>query len=682
MIGSYFCRPGTELLELDCLIMDKTMKHIFKDYITKDEILLENPKGKLLKCNIDTKENTLQGRGLGKFIQVFKKDQFFIRRKRDNTFLICGEYQCNPKFHPGAISVSGIHFVEGDIKRDMEWNFNAADNEAFFLHQRALNFSISPGFDSLLSMGMVRNIEPYDYQIRTVKHVLQHMKGRALLADEVGLGKTIEAGLIMMEYIMRNLVKKVLILTPSSLMEQWQEEMQSKFNLDFITDDNPKFTEHNNGWLHFDRIISSIDKAKREANRSLVCEAEYDLVIVDEAHRCKNHKTLGWQMVNMLKKRYILLLTATPVENSMEELFNLITLLSPGQLDTAQNFRRRFIARGDKLKPRNVDSLKSLLKDVMIRNRRSDTNSITVRRYAQTVEILPSPAEISLYEDITNLIKSNFYHNENPALNQLSLKMLQRQIGSSTWAVGPTLLKIASNDKNSPEFAKDLEDMAERAKSIYDNSKAQALLKLLSSIDEKVLVFTGFQTTREYLVDFLQNAGLKVATLHGSMPRLKKEKAVEDFMDFAQVLVSTESGGEGRNLQFCNVIVNYDLPWNPMRIEQRIGRIHRIGQKRDVFIYNLSATGTIESKILELLDAKINMFQLVVGELDMILGNLKGERDFEDIVMDIWMGSNDPDELSLKLEDFGEQLAAARRHYEQIKQLDDNLLGELLPNEK
>ena len=157
---------------------------------------------------------------------------------------------------------------------------------------------------------------------------------------------------------------------------------------------------------------------------------------------------------------------------------------------------------------------------------------------------------------------------------------------------------------------------------------------------------------------------------------------MNDFKDSAQVLVSTESGGEGRNLQFCNVIMNYDLPWNPMRIEQRIGRIHRIGQKQDVFIYNLSAKDTIEARILELLDAKINMFQLVVGELDMILGNLKERRDFEDIVLDIWTDSEDDEELSIKLENFGEQLILAKKRYEQVRQLDDSLLKELLPDEK
>jgi len=147
------------------------------------------------------------------------------------------------------------------------------------------------------------------------------------------------------------------------------------------------------------------------------------------------------------------------------------------------------------------------------------------------------------------------------------------------------------------------------------------------------------------------------------------------------VLVSTETGSEGRNLQFCNVMINYDLPWNPMRIEQRIGRIHRLGQEKDVFIYNLSAAGTVEAHILELLDAKINMFQLVVGELDMILGNLQEKRDFEDIIMDIWANAADEGSLKAGLDDLGERLTAAKKHYLAVKEIDDELLGELIPEE-
>lgn len=683
MEAVFLCRPDTELLELDCIEMDDTMRHVFQKYASSEEIVLVDSRDKAIKCSIDRKQNLLKGRGLGRFIKSLKKSFFYLQPKDNGTFYISPENLCSPGYTAKSVSNPHIHFLMGEGKNNFKWYWNPGslhDMKQFYIHQQALAFAVRPGFDTLLSLNVARNIEPYEYQIKTVKHVLQRMRGRALLADEVGLGKTIEAGLIMMEYIIRGLVKKVLILTPSSLVEQWQEEMLSKFNLDFISYDSPEFNKYENGWARFDRIIASVDKAKRLANRSLVCEAEYDMVIVDEAHHFKNRSTLGWQLINMLKKRYILLLTATPVENDLEELFNLITLLSPGQLDTAQNFRRRFISRGDRLMPRNLDSLKTLLKDVMVRNRRSDTNSITVKRYAEVVEIELSPPEKMLYDEITALVRNYFNSKEKTILNQFSLKTLQREVGSSAWAVAPTLEKMASHDENPPYLAKKLQQLSDKAREIHDNSKARALLKLLKNIDDKVIVFTGFQRTREYLVDFLQKQGFRVATLHGSMLRQEKEREVDDFRERARVLVSTESGGEGRNLQFCHVMVNFDLPWNPMRIEQRIGRLHRIGQKNSVFIYNLSAKDTIEAKILELLDAKINMFQLVVGELDMILGNLKAEKDFEDIIMEIWAESKTEEELSMHLEELGEQLASAKKHYEAVKNIDENLLGELLPD--
>lgn len=183
------------------------------------------------------------------------------------------------------------------------------------------------------------------------------------------------------------------------------------------------------------------------------------------------------------------------------------------------------------------------------------------------------------------------------------------------------------------------------------------------------------------MADLLRREGLAVAELHGGMQRAEKEDHVRSFAGEARVLVSTEIGSEGRNLQFCNVMVNYDLPWNPMRIEQRIGRIHRLGQEKDVYIYNLSAAGTVEAQILELLDAKINMFQLVVGELDMILGNLQEKRDFEDIIMDIWVGAADEAKLKEDMNELGDRLSAAKKHYLTVKGLDDRLLGELLPED-
>jgi len=565
-------------------------------------------------------------------------------------------------------------------------NGNSGPPEDLQLHRQALLFSLSPGFDTLLSLSAVRQLETLDYQVQTVRHVLKNLRGRALLCDEVGLGKTIEAGLVMMEYMLRGLARRVLVLAPPSLVEQWQGEMYYKFNLDFVAYDAPEFKKHPRPWQEFPRIIASLDTAKRENHREEVLAGEYDLVIVDEAHHLKNHRTQAYQLVKELQKKYILLLTATPVENNLEELFNLITLLAPGQLETASSFKRKYITRGDPLKPKNTEDLKKLVREVMVRNRRSETGAILSRRHADVLELELSPEERRLYDRMTTFIREQ-YRQEGPAggssgLNAFTLKTLQREVGSSMEALIPTLEKMAANQDHPERVRRTLEEMAAEARSVPQRAKAQALLQLLEKIPEKVIVYTVFGETQRFLARFLREQGLEVAELHGRMRRQEKEEQVQAFARQARVLVSTETGSEGRNLQFCQVMVNYDLPWNPMRIEQRIGRIHRLGQNQDVFIYNLSARGTVESYILDLLDAKINMFQLVVGELDMILGNLKEKKDFETLVMEIWSGAESEGELEKNMQDLGEQLARAKEHYEAVKAVDERLLGELLPQEE
>lgn len=554
--------------------------------------------------------------------------------------------------------------------------------EDFFIHQQALLLSLSPGFDRLLSLSAVRNVQFLNYQLTSVRHVLKNLRGRALLCDEVGLGKTIEAGLIMLEYILRGLVRRVLVLVPPSLIEQWQQELQTKFNLDFVTHDDPMFKHQQNPWSNFDRIIASLDTAKREPHRTQVLDSTYDLVIVDEAHHLKNYRTQAYQLVNLIKKKYILLLTATPVENNLEELFNLITLLQPGQLETASSFKRKYITRGDPLKPKNTQALRQLVREIMIRNRRSETGVIISRRHAEIVELELSPEEIAFYRRLSVFVREHYTLGEketNSEISQFVLKILQREVGSSIEAVLPTLEKMAANQDYPPVKRRLFHALAEQARGVPRRKKAEVLLRLLASIPEKVIIFTSFMHTQSFLVRLLRDHGYVVAELHGGMRRLQKEEQLRLFIQEARVLVSTETGSEGRNLHFCRVMINYDLPWNPMRIEQRIGRIHRLGQTEDVMIYNISAAETVENYILELLDAKINMFQLVIGELDMILGNLKEKRDFEDLIMDIWSSASSETELKANIEELGKQLIAAKEHYLTVKELDDRLLGGLKP---
>jgi SNF2 family DNA or RNA helicase len=190
-----------------------------------------------------------------------------------------------------------------------------------------------------------------------------------------------------------------------------------------------------------------------------------------------------------------------------------------------------------------------------------------------------------------------------------------------------------------------------------------------------MVIFTQFRATQDLLETRLRQAGHDVAVFHGGLSRLEKESAIARFRGPAQLLLCTEAGSEGRNLQFAHAVCNFDLPWNPMKIEQRIGRLSRIGQSRDVHVFNLVAAGTVEATVLHLLEAKLNMFELVVGEVDMILGNLDDDREFHDVVADLWVESSDADDFSRRIDALGERLLEAKNAYLQQRSHDDKLFG-------
>ncbi len=554
-----------------------------------------------------------------------------------------------------------------------------ADKGLFELRLKAENMSLIRGFEKLISLDAI-SVTPFPYQLETAKVALRRFRGRGFLCDEVGLGKTIEAGLVLKEYIMRGLVRKVLILTPPALVAQWRDEMGSKFHLDFMTHEDPRFKElGTEAWVAFERVIASLPTARSKQHRSVIKAIHYDMVIVDEAHRLKNRATLSWKFVNALQKKYILFLTATPVQNKLDELYNMITILKPGQLKTSRAFKRQFVVRGDPRLPKNRGRLRELLADVMVRNTRSQVSVKLPPRRAHTIRLKLTPPERELYEAVSAFVRAEHPFVDSGrrrGLNRFVLQILQAEIGSSPFAVLPTLRRMADNRANTAAHRDRLKRLAEQAEGITTSAKAEALLKILAALSDKVMVFTHFRATQDYLVQLLTEAGYSLAVYHGGLSTPRKDQCIRDFEQEKQVLVCTEAAGEGRNLQFCNTMINYDLPWNPMRIEQRVGRIHRIGQERPVTIYNLSAEGTIEEHILRILDSKINMFELVIGEMDMILGNLSDERDFADIVMDIWVRSRSTEEVEQGMDKLGEELVQAREEYLRTKEYDEALFGE------
>jgi len=514
--------------------------------------------------------------------------------------------------------------------------------------------------------------------LKTVTTVLRRFRGRALLCDEVGLGKTIEAGMILLELLMRKLARRVLILTPPSLIEQWRGEMSRKFGLDFITHDDETFKALGaQAWASFDRILASYHTARREPHRAAIADQDWDMVIVDEAHHCRNRNTLLWKLVNALRKRYLLLLTATPIQNNLEELYNLVTLLQPGLLSTARRFQSQFVDRRDKLTPRpqTVDQLHTLLAEAMVRNRRSTVAVRLTRRFAQTLRVAPLPAEQALYADLTRFVKGHLRREDSP-LSRMALITLQKELGSSGPAAAATLDRLAQAAKLAVAESQVLSGLAERARRQIESAKVERLLALLRDFPDKIVIFTQFRMTQDHLFRVLSQAGEPAALFHGGLSRREKEQAIRAFQGPTRILLSTESGSEGRNLQFCHAICNFDLPWNPMRIEQRIGRLSRIGQTRDVHVFNLVSSGTIEADLLHLLEAKINMFELVIGEIEMILGNLDEEREFEDIVFDLWAQSEDEDQFGRRMEELGRRMIDAKQAYLRQHEYDDRLFGD------
>jgi SNF2 family DNA or RNA helicase len=533
----------------------------------------------------------------------------------------------------------------------------AVDAERTRLVEAAVEVWRRPGFDTFLSQPRL-GFEPFDYQWQTAQTVLRRMRGRAILADEVGLGKTIEAGLVLSELRMRGLADRVLVIVPAGLAQQWREELERKFALPTAMAGK---AEPDAGRDH-PVVIASLAAARREPLRSVLADRPWDVIIADEAHRLRNPRSASGRLARALSARYLLLLTATPVENRLQDLYELVSLVAPGLLGTPAQFRAEH-GSGESDAPRNVAELRARTREVMVRHRRSEVSLMLPQRLAETVLVTPSAEEAALYAGIAARIRQEA--RDAPRSRRLALRSLARLAGSSAAAAAPTLVKVG------------WEDLGRRAAAIGGMSKiADLVARLRRAAGEKVLVFTAFRHTLDALASELSIQGIPAAVYHGSLARSDKEKAISAFRDEVDVLLSTESAGEGRNLQFCHMMVNVDLPWNPMQIEQRLGRLHRVGQTRDVVLTNLVARDTIEQRILHVLEAKINLFELVVGELDMILGRIDDDFDFEASVFDAYVESRDDAEFAGRLQEMGENLARARTEYLRDRSAVDGLIGQ------
>lgn len=513
--------------------------------------------------------------------------------------------------------------------------------ELFQLAYHATDSTITRSFTGLNSPQLLPHVDFLTHQLACATQVVEEMNGRAILADEVGLGKTIEAGLILKEYMLRGLVKNALILVPASLVNQWAVELAEKFYIPTV------IARKNPLWDQQTVMITSIDTAKRAPHREKILEQDYDFVLVDEAHKLKNSQTKNYQFVRSLKKKYCLLLTATPIQNKLTDIFNLVSILKPGFLGDYQTFNKKFSKKN-----RNVDDdqyLKKLIQQVMVRHRRQDTDIEWTKRKVETISVDFTPEETNVYQNLKRVLstKSNF----------ASLVYL-REFCSSREACYLSLKKELLQETDTISKEKKVSLLTE-IEQLPQHAKAIQAVDLVKSINDKCIIFTEYRATQVYLQWLLQENGIRSVPFRGGFKRGKKDWMKQLFKDHVQVLIATEAGGEGINLQFCNHLINYDLPWNPMRLEQRIGRIHRYGQERDVHIYNFAIKNTIEDHVLNLLYKKIHLFESVIGNLDAILADLK-LTNFETEISSILAESQSNGEIRVKMNNLASVITQAQ----------------------
>lgn len=583
--------------------------------------------------------------------------------------------------------------------------------------------------NALVSLGNVRvDIKPH--QVGVVHKVVSNYPHRFLLCDEVGLGKTIEAGMALKELRIRGGAQRTLIIVPPNLARQWQFEMITKFNETFaiLNTEVVRFEENEgktgNPFARHNSVICSSSWVTRKEWAELCVEADWDLIIVDEAHHVRMHEdgqtTRLYDLVDDLAtsnnavSRSLLLLTATPMQLGTHEIYALVELLDPVLFPSPESFekhrnsvpglnrlvenlrstafpnsnsdfenvvervsqwleiekeqaRQRLTAGREELDAlANELSDRHLLTEVMIRNRKSVIGGF-MPRVAARWEVKLSHEEREALKALDEYIQYGFNLASGKGGNTFGFVMVtfQKLMASSIAAIKSSLYKRRDNIRmryapyvqfeqnlderlDNDDYTVDvigsvgasdadreisyIEDAINALDCVKTDSKSAELLKQMSELldedaDQKVLIFTQFRETQNHLEDLLKNNGWEVNLFHGQMDGRAKDRAVDRFRDNkgSQVLISTEAGGEGRNFQFCHTLVNYDLPWNPMKVEQRIGRVDRIGQEHEVRIFNLFTKDTIEERVLDVLERRINVFEETVGGLDPILGDTEND---------------------------------------------------------
>lgn len=598
--------------------------------------------------------------------------------------------------------------------------------------------------DNLASAMSGTKVDLNPHQVDAALFALRSpLSSGALLADEVGLGKTIEAGLVLSQFWAER-KRKILLIVPASLRMQWRQELTEKFFIDSILMEATPF-----------------NKAKREGKpnpfdidgRVVICsynfaarkDAEirtvpWDLVIMDEAHRLRNvykkSNVTGKKLKRALDGRKKLLLTATPLQNNLMELYGLASIIDDHAFGDARTFRDMYVTAS------NVDlrnkNLKDRLQHICHRTLRKQVTEYIryTNRHAILQEYAPSAEEEELYNGISDYLQSDKLYALPQGQRTLITMVLRKLLASSSFAISGTLSSLIERlegllagvegdldmsdydaygdlmdgnqdeeDIGAPNLVQErdkillelerLNEYASLANSITHNAKGDNLLfaleKGFAKIEElggkrKAVIFTESRRTQEYLLRLLSDNGYedKIVFLNGSnndevSKRIyedwkqrhdgdgaisgsrqadMKAAVVEEFRDRASILIGTEAAAEGINLQFCSLLVNYDLPWNPQRIEQRIGRCHRYGQKNDVVVINfLNKRNAADVRVYELLSEKFNLFNGVFGSSDEVIGSIESGVDFEKRIAGIYQKCKTSDEIQAEFDALQDELA-------------------------
>lgn len=627
-------------------------------------------------------------------------------------------------------------------------DFTARARDAF-LRLEALRYRFASLYDPLLAMN-ISKVDPLPHQIEAVYgYVLNLPRIRFLIADDPGAGKTIMAGLIIKELKLRHLARRILIVTPGHLKDQWRREMKERFEEHFVVVDRhlmgALFGE--NIWLRENQIITSMDFAKRDDVLNSLVAANFDLVVVDEAHKMsayrygnKLERTARYRLGEVLSQNstHMLFLTATPHKGDTENFRLFLDLLVPGFFATEDLLRESIRNRDN---PLFIRRMKEDLRDF-------DGKPLFLPRHVRTISFYlgsESQREKDLYNDLSRYVRTQY----NKALSRdkrrnvaFALVILQRRFASSTYALyrslqrrkkrletllrmsdpewrkalqPPTLfdleeaedaseaerwqqeeiwetLTVAENRRELEKEIQTIERLMRQAEEIIqggDEVKLRHFRDAMNELEqrfpgEKVLIFTESRDTLEYLEQRLRQWGYSVCTIHGGMKLEDRIRAEAVFRNEAQVMIATEAAGEGINLQFCHLMINYDLPWNPNRLEQRMGRIHRYGQTKEVYIFNLVAADTREGRVMHRLFEKLEEIRQALGSDKVfdVLGEVYYGKNLAQLILEAAASARSLDEILQEIdiqvdeeyvrrvrENLGESLATRYIDYTRMREM-------------